>query len=128
MNWDWVKTLNTTSYKAVIVMWLWIGTGVVIGAVIVIATMRKESTPPETLIALWLGALTTLSGVGAYTYKTMRDTDYGALERKAAANVPTSTTTASAGGVVVQQAPAPAVIDLSPPAPMRASGSHDPGA
>ena len=49
---------------------------------VVIAAWRGTTLPTEWLVG-WLAGLAAYSGVSAYQYKTMRDTDYGAIERKA---------------------------------------------
>ena len=84
-RWDFLNTFNTTAFKGWSVGWLWVYTGVIWGA----ATLFVKE-PPEAWLVGWLAGLTAYSGVSAYQYTSMRNTDYGALERKA------------------QQAPAPA--------------------
>ncbi len=84
-RWDFLNTFNTTAFKGWSVGWLWVYTGVVWGAALLLV---KE--PSESFLVAWLAGLTAYSGVSAYQYTSMRNTDYGALERKAAANQPTN--------------------------------------
>jgi hypothetical protein len=95
--WTWLDNLNVTSFKDVWVVWLWTGTFLVWAVTTIVGIPMNEGT-----FVAWLGGLTALSGVGAYRFKTMRDTDWRALEIKAGANVPSSTTTVQSGAVIQQ--------------------------
>lgn len=104
MKWDFLNSFNSTAFKGWSIGWLWVYTGVVWGVcALVAAGLGKEL--PEAWLGTWLGGLTLYSGVGAYQYGKMRDTDYGALERKAAAQVPASQTTVERGAVQVNVPP-----------------------
>lgn len=139
MDWKFLDTFNSTAFKGWSTGWLWVFTGAIWGAVSGYAAMTGKPVPTEWL-GTWLGGLTLYSGVGAYQYATMRNTDYGALERKAAANVPASMTTVERGAVIQQANVPPAVagtiatVDTGPAHPVppvalpRPSGPYDPGA
>jgi hypothetical protein len=82
IDWSFLDSLNTTALKGWSVVWLWLFTGAMWGVAVVLGVVMGKGLPSEWL-GVWLGGLTLYSGVGAYQYKTMRDTDYGAIERKA---------------------------------------------
>lgn len=100
MNWGFLDTLNTTAFKGWSVGWLWIYTGAIWGIVAIVAVAFKVTPPTEWLIG-WLGGLTAYSGVSAYAQKVQRETDYGYIERKGAANVPSTVTNVQPGAVNV---------------------------
>ena len=80
VDWGFLNTFNQVAFKGWSAGWLWIYTGFVWGVAAVWASATGNTTPDGWLLA-WLGGLTAYSGVSAYQYKAMRDTDYGALER-----------------------------------------------
>ena len=84
VDWTFLDKVNTTAFKGWSAVWLWIGTFVVWGVALLLAVVLKVELP-EGWLGTWLGGLTLYSGVGAFQYKAMRETDYGALERKAKA-------------------------------------------
>jgi hypothetical protein len=82
IDWSFLGTFNSVAFAGWSGGWLWIGTFVVWGIVTIICAINGKTPPVEWLLT-WLGGLTAYSGVGTYKYKAMRDTDYGAIERKA---------------------------------------------
>lgn len=84
VDWTFLDKLNTTAFKGWSVVWLWLATFVVWGVCALLAVWRNAELP-EAWLATWLTGLAAYSGLGALQYKAMRETDYGALERKAAA-------------------------------------------
>jgi hypothetical protein len=75
---SWLNQLNTPTYKTVWAVWCCIGTFMVWGACTLF-----EVHVEEVAFGLWLGFLAAWMGINYKTYATTRDTDYGALERKA---------------------------------------------
>lgn len=75
-----LNATNSTNYKTVAAIRLWVGTYVV-WAVCQIANVAMQ----EGVFIAWISALVGLSGVTSWQYKAMRDTDYGLIERKAKA-------------------------------------------
>lgn len=80
VDWTFLNTFNQVAFKGWSAVWLWIYTGFIWGVGVVVAVATEHALPEGWLLA-WLGGLTAYSGVSAYQYKAMRDTDYGALER-----------------------------------------------
>lgn len=91
--------LNTTALKSLLFI-----TAVAMTALVwAVCTLGGIPIDNATL-ALWLTFLTALGGIGAYTQKNYRETDYEYARIKAGANVPASTTTVQAGAVNVAAA------------------------
>lgn len=95
MDLTWLNSVEVTRYKAVITVWLCIGTFAV-WAVCALAGVSIE----EISFGMWLAFLAGLAGFNYAQYKSMRTTDYGYVERKGAANVPAQVTTVEAGAQV----------------------------
>lgn len=77
MDLSWLNSVEVTRYKAVITVWLWIGT-FLIWAGCAVARIEMH----EVSFGLWLGALAGLTGFSYAQYKSMRTTDYGYVERQ----------------------------------------------
>ena len=82
IDWAFLDTFNGTAFKGWSAGWLWIGTFAVWAVVAVLATHNAHDTPNEWLYG-WLAGLSAYSGISAFQYRSMRETDYGALDRKA---------------------------------------------
>lgn len=84
VDWTFLDRVNTTAFKGWSAVWLWIGTALVWAIALLLAVVLEKGLP-EAWLATWLTGLAAYSGLGALQYKAMRETDYGALERKATA-------------------------------------------
>lgn len=83
IDWRFLDTFNSVAFKGWSGGWLWVYTGAVWGVCAILAAALDKELP-EAWLATWLTGLAAYSGIGALQYRSMRDSDYGALERKAA--------------------------------------------
>lgn len=84
VDWTFLDRVNTTSFQGWAAVWLWIFTGAVWGIAAIIAAITGKELPVAWL-ATWLTGIAGLAGIGALQFNAMRNTDYGALDRKAKA-------------------------------------------
>lgn len=81
IDWSFLDTFNATAFQGWAAVWLWIGTGIVWGIAAIVAAFTGKALPVSWL-ATWLTGIAGLAGIGALQFKTMRDTDWKALEIK----------------------------------------------
>jgi hypothetical protein len=82
IDWSFLGTFNSVAFKGWSGGWLWVYTGAVWGACAVLAVILGKDLP-DAWLATWLTGLAAYSGIGVLQYKSMRETDWGLVERKA---------------------------------------------